>query len=230
MEVEITMDMKTKHLIPIILMSFVVGAAISLAQPVPPTPATQPVPPTEQIAGTVSMYLLNPRGEVDGLLLADGSQVKFPPHMSADLTRSVKPNERITAQGVREVSPVFTAFTITNSSGQSLNEARPMQPPPPPDLQGVNLKPMQADEKIRVVLHAPRGEIEGAVVDDGMIVRIAPHVSTQFSALLQTGATISAKGYGTENEFGRAFEATEVSAQGQTLTPIYGAALMPPRP
>jgi len=218
MEVEITMDMKTKHLIPIILMSFVVGAAISLAQPVPPTPATQPVPPTEQIAGTVSMYLLNPRGEVDGLLLADGSQVKFPPHMSADLTRSVKPNERITAQGVREVSPVFTAFTITNSSGQSLNEARPMQPPPPPDLQGVNLKPMQADEKIRVVL------------DDGMIVRIAPHVSTQFSALLQTGATISAKGYGTENEFGRAFEATEVGAQGQTLTPIYGAALMPPRP
>src|SRR5437773_11147159 len=109
MEVEITMDMKTKHLIPIILMSFVVGAAISLAQPVPPTPATQPVPPTEQIAGTVSLYLLNPRGEVDGLLLADGSQVKFPPHMSADLTRPAKPNERITAQRVREVSPVSTA-------------------------------------------------------------------------------------------------------------------------
>src|SRR5437867_6707308 len=217
--------MKTKHLFSLMLAS-VVGATISLAEPPPPAP----VAATEQITGAVSMYLLNPRGEVDGLLLADGSQVKFPPHMSADLTRSVKPNERITAQGVREVSPVFTAFTITNSSGQSLNEARPMQPPPPPDLQGVNLKPMQADEKIRVVLHAPRGEIEDAVLDDGMIVRIAPHVSTQFSALLQTGATISAKSYGTENEFGRAFEATEVSAQGQTLTPIYGAALMPPRP
>src|SRR5438876_12356999 len=103
MEVEITMDMKTKHLIPIILMSFVVGAAISLAQPVPPTHATQPVPPTEQIAGTVSMYLLNPRGEVDGLLLADGLQVKFRPHMSVDLTRSEKPNERFNAPGVRDV-------------------------------------------------------------------------------------------------------------------------------
>src|SRR5438552_13786372 len=194
MEVEITMDMKTKHLIPIILMSFVVGAAISLAQPVPPTPATQPVPPTEQMDGTVSVYLLNPRGEVDGLLLANGTQVKFPPHMSADLTDLVKPNERVTAQGVREVAPVFTAFTITNSSGQSLNEARPMQPPPPLDLQGVNLKPMQADGKIRVVLHAPRGEIEGAVLENGVIVRVATHASAQFSTLFQTGVTISAKG------------------------------------
>jgi hypothetical protein len=228
MEVEITMGMKTKHLIPMILAS-VIGATISLAQPVPPTPVTQPVPPTEQIAGTVSQYLLNSRGEVDGLLLADGTQVKFPPHMSTDLTRSVKPDERITAQGVREVSAVFIAFTITNANGQSVNEARPMQPLPP-DLRGVNLKPMQADGKIRVVLHAPRGEIEGAVLDSGTIVRIAPHASEQFSALLQTGAMISAKGYGTENEFGRSFEATEIGAGGQTLTPIYGAALIQPRP
>src|SRR6266702_1611068 len=131
------------------------------------------------------------------VVVATISFAKLPPHTSADLTRLVKPNERVTAQGLREAASVFTAFTITNSSGQSLNEARPMQPPPPPDLQAVDLKPMQADEKIRVVLHAPRGEIEGAVLDDGMIVRIAPHVSTQFSALLQTGATISAKGYGT---------------------------------
>ena len=195
-------------------MSFVVGAAISLAQPVPPTPATQPVPPTEQIAGTVSMYLLNPRGEVDGLLLADGTQVKFPLHMSADLTRTVRPGDRITAQGVREASPVFTAFTITNATnGQSVNEVRPTQPPP--DLRGVNLTPMQAEGKIKALLHAPRGEIEGAVLDNGTIVRIAPHASEQFMSIFQTGAAISARGYGTQNEFGRCFQPTEIGAAGQ---------------
>ena len=219
------MGMKMNHLIPIMAAS-VVAAATSLAQ-LPPAPAA-PVAATEQIAGTVSMYLLNPRGEVDGLLLADGTQVKFPPHMSADLTQLVKPNERVTAQGVREVPPVFTAFTITNSSGQSLNEARPMQPPPPPDLQGMNLKPMQVDGKIRIVLYAPRSEIEGAVLDSGVIVRVAPHASGQFSTLFQAGAAISAKGYGTENEFGRCFEATEIGAGGQTLAPLYGAALIRP--
>ena len=220
------MGMKMNHLIPIMAAS-VVAAATSLAQ-LPPAPAA-PVAATEQIAGTVSMYLLNPRGEVDGLLLADGTQVKFPPHMSADLTQLVKPNERVTAQGVREVPPVFTAFTITNSSGQSLNEARPMQPPPPPDLQGMNLKPMQVDGKIRIVLYAPRSEIEGAVLDSGVIVRVAPHASGQFSTLFQAGAAISAKGYGTENEFGRCFEATEIGTGGQTLAPLYGAALIRPR-
>ncbi len=218
------MDMKMKHLIPIMVTS-VIAAATSFAQPPPPAP----VAATEQIAGIVSMCLLNLRGEVDGLLLVDGTQVKFPPHMSADLTRLLKPNERVTAQGVPEVALVFTAFTITNSSGQSLNEARPMQPPPPPDLQSVNLKPMQADGEIRVVLYAPRGEIEGAVLDNGAIMRVTPHASAQFNTLFQAGATISAKGYGTENELGRCFEATEIGARGQTLAPIYDAALIRPQ-
>ena len=204
------MGMKTKHLISIMVTS-VVAAATSFAQPPPPAP----VAATEQIAGAVSMYLLNPRGEVDGLLLANGTQVKFPPHMSADLTRTVRPGDRITAQGVREASPVFTAFTITNATnGQSVNEVRPTQPPPP-DLRGVNLTPMQADGKIKALLHAPRGEIEGAVLDNGTIVRIAPHASEQFMSIFQTGAAISARGYGTQNEFGRCFQPTEIGAAGQ---------------
>jgi len=191
MEVAITMGMKTKHLIPITI-TCVVAAATSFAQ-LPPPPSA-PVGGTEQIAGTVSMYLLNPRGEVDGLLLADGTQVKFPPHMSADLTRTVRPGDRITAQGVREASPVFTAFTITNATnGQSVNEVRPTQPPPP-DLRGV---------------------IQGAVLDNGTIVRIAPHASEQFMSIFQTGAAISARGYGTQNEFGRCFQPTEIGAAGQ---------------
>jgi hypothetical protein len=212
------------NLIIALTLASVVAAMIS--------PARTPLPPevgaTEQIAGTVSMYLLNPRGEMDGLLLTDGTQVKFPPHMSADLTSWVKPNEQITAQGVREVSPVFTAFTITNANGQSLNEARPVRPPPPGDLRNVNLAPMEAGGKIRVVLHAPRGEVEGAVLEDGTIVRIALHMSAQYSTLFQPGATISARGYGTRNEFGRALEATEIGANGQPLNAIYGAAPPPP--
>jgi hypothetical protein len=32
-----------------------------------------------QVHGTVLQYLLNARGEVDGLLLEDGTLVKFPP-------------------------------------------------------------------------------------------------------------------------------------------------------
>ena len=61
--------MKTKHLFSLMLAS-VVGVTISLAEPAP----QMPIAATEQIGGTVSMYLLNPRGEVDGLLLTDGTR------------------------------------------------------------------------------------------------------------------------------------------------------------
>jgi hypothetical protein len=226
--------MKTKHLILVGITS-ILSVTRMLAQPPPPGPPPAALGPafgaTEQIGGTVSMYVVNPRGKIDGLVLNDGTQVKFPPHMSADLARTVKPNDRITAQGVREVAPVFTAFTITNANGQSVNEARPAQPPPPPDLGGVNLQPMQTAGAIRAVLYAPRGEVEGAVLDNGTIVRIAPHASAEFSTLFQPGAAISASGYGTQNEFGRAFEVTQIGANGQALTSVYGSvAPQPPLP
>src|SRR6266487_6025893 len=64
------MDMKMKHLIPIMVTS-VIAAATSFAQPPPPAP----VAATEQIAVIVSMYLLNLRGEVTGLLLVDGTEL-----------------------------------------------------------------------------------------------------------------------------------------------------------
>jgi len=48
-----------------------------------------------------------------------------------------------------------------------------------------------------------------------------PDVSEQFVNLLRIGQSVSAKGYGTENEFGRSVEVTEPGAPGQPLTAIY---------
>jgi len=230
---EISMSMKTKHLIPMMIAS-VVATAISFAQPPPPDPrgpGGAPPPPmaaTEQITGTVSQYLMNPNGEVDGLLLSDNTQVKFPPHMSADLTRAVRPNDRIIASGEREGAQTFHAFTISSANGQSVNEARPSQPPPPPDLRGVNLQPMSANGRIKSLLHAPRGEVDGAVLDDGTILHVRPDASAQFSSLLTIGQSISASGFGTANSFGKSIEVSAIGAAGQALIPIYAAAPPPP--
>src|SRR5438876_8246422 len=132
------------------------------AQPGPlPPPVGGPLPPpaisqaTETVQGTVSQYLMNPNGEVDGLLLADATQVHFPPYMSADLTQAVKTSDTVTAQGVRDNTVHFRAFTISDTAtGQSVNESRPsqFQRPMPPDLRGVNLKPLQAEGRIKVLL------------------------------------------------------------------------------
>ena len=231
--------MKT-NLQVILLAGAILPAALSFGRPPPPLPSAvaPPPPPLAPLAaqaaatveGTVSQYLLNPDGDVDGLLLADGMQVKFPPHMSGDLVRVVRPTEKVSVQGQRENERVVTGFTITNAAnGQSVTESPPSALRPP-GLQAASRRLMQADGKIRVVLYAPRGETEGAVLDNGTIVRMPPHIGAQFASLLQAGQAISARGYGTENQFGRCIEATEIGAAGQTPTAIYGALPQAPAP
>jgi hypothetical protein len=213
-----------KSLLLILLGGAVFASAALLAQAPAPPPPSEPRQFGQSLEGTVNRYLMNPRGEIDGVLLTDGTQIKFPPHMSADLTRAVRPSDNITAQGRPESAPVFTAFSITNeSSGQTVVESRPSSwpPPLPPDLRGVDLKPMQAEGHIATLLFAPRGEIEGTILENGTVLRMRPDVSGQFVNLLRIGQSVSAKGYGTENEFGRSLEVTELGTPGQPLTAIY---------
>ncbi|MGA8655986.1 MAG: hypothetical protein WB586_07525 [Chthoniobacterales bacterium] len=47
----------------------------------------------KEMHGTVLQCLLNPRGEVDGLLLEDGTFIKFPPYWGTELAQVAKPND-----------------------------------------------------------------------------------------------------------------------------------------
>ncbi len=217
-----------KILAGVVIATMTVMAQPALSQPPKGGPGPgQPwaYPAVETVQGVVSQYLMNPNGEVDGLLLTDGTQVHFPPHMSVDLTQTVGPKNTISAQGVHENAIHFRAFTIFNTAtGQSVNEARPSQfgAPLPPQLRGVELKPLHAEGKIKVVLVAPRGETDGVVLDNGTIIHVPPYVGAQYTAWLQAGQFIVLNGYGTENQFGRSIEATAIGLSGQPLTPIYG--------
>jgi len=53
------------------------------------------------IKGTVAQYSLTPGGDVDGLILADGTEIFWPPHFSTQLVFSVRPGDAVTIQGRR---------------------------------------------------------------------------------------------------------------------------------
>ena len=44
-----------------------------------------------EISGTFERFLLNLHGDADGMILADGTEVHFPPHMSAELCAAIRP-------------------------------------------------------------------------------------------------------------------------------------------
>jgi hypothetical protein len=103
--------------------------------PPPRTPGApiydlQQLPATE---GTVSRYTLTPRGDVDGLILTDGTEVHFPPHLSTQLVYAIKPGDSVRVRGLRALSaPLVAAISITNdASGQTVLDNGPGGGPGP---------------------------------------------------------------------------------------------------
>jgi len=56
-------------------------------------------------SGKVTNYARNPHGDVDGLILKDGTEVKFPPHQSRELQDLVAIGDTVTIEGRRHVTP-----------------------------------------------------------------------------------------------------------------------------
>src|ERR1700761_156742 len=69
------------------------------------------------IKGKVAEYSLTPRGDVDGLLLGDGTEVHLPPHLGTQLVFAVRPGDDVTIRGLRaRAIPLVEAMSVTNDA------------------------------------------------------------------------------------------------------------------
>jgi len=215
-----------------------------VAEDVPPPPGATPLAPRPRgprgqlaDAGTaataqlqVTRFLTNPDGDVDGFLTSDGMLVRFPPHLSAQLTSQVRKGDIVQVSGWRDAGGSFRAQRITDTrSGQQLFDQPPLPDarPLPRELRGAGLSPLSAQGQVAYVTTAPRGEPDGVILADGTVIKLTPPVAQQFGALVRTGATVSAQGYGTRNQYGTALQATSFGSPGN-LTQIYDRT--PPAP
>ncbi|MDR5759685.1 hypothetical protein [Caballeronia sp. LZ035] len=198
----------------------------------PPPVAGAPMPPPPPLAdaasvattqGTVARFLTNPDGDVDGFMTNDGTLVRFPPHMSAQLTSAVRRGDLVQVSGWREEGGSFAAQRITDTqTGRQVIDEPPMRgaPPLPRAARGAGLSPLSAQGQVAHITTAPRGEPDGVILSDGTVIKLTPPVAQQFAALVRTGATVSAQGYGTKNQYGTALQATAFGSPGK-LTPLY---------
>ncbi|WP_372361921.1 hypothetical protein ACCQ10_01105 [Xanthomonas sp. NCPPB 1325] len=224
-----------------IALACTIGAAAAQVAAPPPPPApngpvgSPPAPPTPvaatpvRVSGSVERFLLNPNGEVDGLWLRDGTQVGFPPHLSTEVKAAVRSGDNVVVQGFRLGNlPVLRVSSIRSGrSGREVVDRPPAfgAPPPPPPTPG-QLTPLQSDGTIQRLVYGPAGEVHGALVSDGTVVRMPPHLALQFSDLLRVGAPLSANGFGVATPDGRAIEATQVGRDRASLRALFSA----PRP
>ena len=215
------------------LIASAVACAAQPAAPSAPSPAAplMPPPPVGQqpgamttISGSVGRFLINPEGDVDGLLLADNTLVAFPPHVGLQLAASIAPGDDVRITGFAVPGESIRAQQIEQTrTGRRFVDQPPESPgaaPSPRSLRGAGLVKLGASGRVLRVTTAPRGEPDGVLLADGTVIKLTPPVAMQFANLLQPGTTVAAEGYGTRNRYGESLQATAFGTPGN-LTSIY---------
>lgn len=217
------------------------GSIPDVSNSAPPMPAPRnagaPTPPPQardsgpldgapaNVSGVVRRFLINPDGDVDGMLLADNTLVRFPPHVGSQVASTMSPGDTVDVSGfAQQPDGTLHASLISDTkSGRSIAD----QPPPanvqrlPGSLAGIGLVKLSAVGRVLRVTTAPRGESDGVLLADGTVIKLAPPAALQFANLLRPGTTIAAQGYGTRNRYGEALQATAFGTPGN-LTTLYG--------
>jgi hypothetical protein len=190
-----------------VLMSVTGAATVACAQ----TKSLDDPAQLPESKGTVQAYSLTPRGDVDGLILSDGTEVHCPPPMSIQLVFAVKPGDAVTVHGLKARSvPLVAAASITNdSSGRTVVGDG-----------GADADRMQVQGRVKAALHGPRGEINGALLEDGTILRLPPPEANRLASQLAPGQAVTAEGPGLATDLGRVIEVRRIGGSPNRMTEV----------
>ncbi len=164
--------------------------------------------------GTVTRFLLNPRGELDGFVLGlrHPRQVHFPPHLSRQIARYVAVGDEVRVRGVKpRGADMIAAVSITTKTGKVVLDEGPHGKGEKHHRPDVPRKPMQASGEVVLSLYGPKGELRGALLDDGTSLRMPPHAAVELASYLAPGAHVQAWGHGIGNRHGRTIEVDEIA-------------------
>jgi hypothetical protein len=173
--------------------------------------------------GAVAQFLINPHGEIDGLILEDGTEIHTPPHLSGKIGKTVRKGDRIKVRGVRpRGADVIACVAIdTAKGGRILDEGPPdTHKPEKHDARKhaeASAKPGRAEGIVARALHGPKGEIRGVLLKDGTIIRFPKHESERLKSVTKAGAKFAARGKIIANNFGRVLKAHEAGSSEKSL-------------
>jgi hypothetical protein len=231
--------------------SVILAISVSaLAQNLPQSAGTRPPPAAGQAPlynprqlpvqrGHVQQFTLTPRGDIDGLILTDGTEVDTPPHLSTQIAFAIKPGDNVTIHGLHAAAlPLVQAVSITDEqTGRTVIDNGPPRPRPgaPPPLPPAGTTtgvggPLpgltEVQGRVRMALHGPRGDPNGVLLDDGTVPRLPPPEAYRFASLLQPGQSVVAEGSELVSALGKVVDVQQIGASREQLSLVE----TPPRP
>ncbi|MPW23984.1 hypothetical protein GCT13_46800 [Paraburkholderia sp. CNPSo 3157] len=164
--------------------------------------------------GTLTQFLLNPHGEPDGFILDGQRQVHFPPHLGTHIVQRVGPGDTVTVRGVRpRTANIIAAVSIAVGDGETLVDEGPHRDDDRHKRPDVEMYAAEVTGTVILSLHGPKGELRGALLDDGTSLRMPPHAAEELRAYLTPGARVQAWGGMVENTHGHTLDVSEIAEQ-----------------
>lgn len=186
----------------------------------------------EMLRGQVTELLRNPQDDVDGFRLADGTVVRFPPHVGVKVAELIGPGDEVEVRGRDETRPdgaeVFEASRI-DSGDRTIAVRAPHGPkgdpkhgskgdpkhgPKPGPKPG---PPMAAAGRVASFAENRHGDVDGLTLDDGTVVKVPPHRGADLQDAVAVGDDVRIEGRRHETPKGDVhLHADRVTAGGRT--------------
>ena len=166
--------------------------------------------------GTIKQYTLTPRGDVDGLILSDGTEVKLPPHLTGQIVFAIRPGDAVTIRGLKAFAlPLIDAASVTNDATGAtvINNG----PPGGPDRWSTQ---QTISGRITAALHGKRGEVDGALLDTGVTLRLPPPEAERLQAWLQPGQTVAVRGVSLVTPLGTVIDVRAIGPSPDQMTEL----------
>lgn len=202
----------------------VVGAAIGAGAVYAQAPgAMWDASQLPETRGVVKQYTLTPRGDVDGLILNDGTEVKLPPHLTGQIVFAIRPGDTVLIRGLRaRAIPLVDASSVTNAAtGATVIDNGP------PDGPGHSASDQTFSGRIAALLHGKRGEVNGAILDDGKQLRLPPPEADRLADWLRPGQMVSVRGDVTDTVLGKIVDVQAIGSSPERMSEVDGP--RPPR-
>jgi hypothetical protein len=159
-----------------------------------------------KVSGRIQEFTTAPRGEVDGATLDDGTLLHWPPHVGERVADMVKKGDKVEATGQTETGPKgdthFEVQSITNVRTDATLDVASIAPPGPPRRGGPRGRAGREVGESRSVrgsierfTTAPRGEVDGAVLDEATVIHWPPHLQDRFKSALSEGDEVKVSGW-----------------------------------
>jgi hypothetical protein len=154
------------------------------------------------IRGTVRDFTTAPKGEIDGVTLNDGTWVHWPPHLADRFSSIIAKGDRIKVVGSMETGPAGDTKLEVSSVTNLKNDRTALNPDRPLPASASDGATCPADNGALTVsgigrefTTAPKGEVDGVILNNGKWVHWPPHLEDRFTSIIAKGDSLRAVGF-----------------------------------